>query len=210
MKRSLICTGSCEWCRPPACRRCVRRSAARTPKRIVDKPLALHQPPMRCWRTAAGRDGDDIGLAGVGYAPVMVDAVIHHDHGEIFRRVPRWSTGSPSASAASHLLQRKTRRVWAATPSAIGKAGHAAQHVEILAGGRPPQAEIGGRCRRPRLPRSSVLPEPRGEIETVHHLGVAGRVVAVVHALAHLSNTLPPVNSGARISATGACVVQPA
>src|SRR5204863_9985784 len=50
--------------------------------------------------------------------------------------------------------------------------------------------------------------QPRGEIEAVHHLGVAGRGVCfLVHALAHLSNTLPPVNSGDRISATGAWVV---
>src|SRR6202035_1696271 len=49
--------------------------------------------------------------------------------------------------------------------------------------------------------------QPRGKIEPVHHLGVADRVACfLVHAIAHLSNTLPPVNSGERISATGACV----
>src|SRR5207302_6330103 len=50
--------------------------------------------------------------------------------------------------------------------------------------------------------------QPRGEVEPVHHLGVAGRGVGCgAHAIAHLSNTLPPVSSGERISATGACVV---
>src|SRR5260370_30068809 len=50
--------------------------------------------------------------------------------------------------------------------------------------------------------------QPRGEIEPVHHLGVAGRCVCFrAHAIAHLSKTLPPVKSGDRISATGACVV---
>ena len=50
--------------------------------------------------------------------------------------------------------------------------------------------------------------QPRGEIEPVHHLGVAGRGVGDgVHGIAHLSKVLPPVNSGDRISATGACVV---
>src|SRR5262249_18014714 len=48
--------------------------------------------------------------------------------------------------------------------------------------------------------------QPRGEIETVHDLGVAGRGCCV-HGIAHLSKTLPPVRSGERISATGACVV---
>src|SRR6202022_733032 len=84
---------------------------------------------------------------------------------------------------------------------------HAAQHVEILRAmaGRP-QIEIG--IADPADHGFLVLQlreQPRGEIEPVHHLGVAGRGVA--HALAHLSNTLPPVNSGDRISATGACVV---
>src|SRR5206468_10548893 len=50
--------------------------------------------------------------------------------------------------------------------------------------------------------------QARSEIETVHHLGVAGRGAGVcIHAIAHLSKTLPPVSSGERISATGACVV---
>src|ERR1700752_3233862 len=49
--------------------------------------------------------------------------------------------------------------------------------------------------------------QARGEIEPVHHLGVAGGLVSGVHLLAHLSKTLPPVSSGERISATGACVV---
>src|SRR4030095_6814422 len=47
--------------------------------------------------------------------------------------------------------------------------------------------------------------QPRGEIETVHDLGVAGGIVA--HEIAHLSRTLPPVRSGERISATGDWVV---
>src|SRR4029079_11959676 len=48
--------------------------------------------------------------------------------------------------------------------------------------------------------------QPRGEIEAVHDLGVAGR--GAVHGIAHLSKVLPPVSSGERISATGACVVR--
>src|SRR6202012_2510658 len=49
--------------------------------------------------------------------------------------------------------------------------------------------------------------EPRSEIGAVHHLGVACGISGLVHGSAHLSNTLPPVRSGDRISATGACVV---
>src|SRR5689334_3605832 len=49
--------------------------------------------------------------------------------------------------------------------------------------------------------------QARSEIETIHHLGVACRFFRSIHAIAHLSKTLPPVRSGERISATGACVV---
>src|ERR1700756_190828 len=51
--------------------------------------------------------------------------------------------------------------------------------------------------------------QPRRDVEPVHDLGVAGGIVSGgVHEIAHLSKVLPPVNSGERISATGACVVR--
>jgi len=47
--------------------------------------------------------------------------------------------------------------------------------------------------------------QPRGHVEAVHHFGVAC-IHRGCHAIAHFWNTLPPVRSGERISATGACV----
>ena len=47
--------------------------------------------------------------------------------------------------------------------------------------------------------------QARGDVEAVHHFGVAH--VCIHLGRTHLSNTLPPVSSGLRISATGACVV---
>ena len=85
---------------------------------------------------------------------------------------------------------------------------HAAEHVEILrsvAGG--PQVEIGvADAADHGFLVLQFRDQPRGEIEAVHDLGISGRGV-VAHEIAHLSKTLPPVNSGERISATGACVV---
>ena len=87
---------------------------------------------------------------------------------------------------------------------------HAAQHVEILrAVACGPQIEIGvADAADDGFLVLQLRDQPRGEVEPVHHLGVADRLAFLrAHAIAHLSNTLPPVNSGDRISATGACVV---
>src|SRR5581483_2984988 len=81
---------------------------------------------------------------------------------------------------------------------------HAAEHVEILgtvAGG--PEIEIGvADAADHRFLVLELRDQARGHIEAVHYLGVA-----VVHGGTHFSKTLPPVSSGLRISATGACVV---
>ena len=87
---------------------------------------------------------------------------------------------------------------------------HAAEHVEILRtmAGRP-KIEVGiADAADHGFLVLQLRDQPRGEVKPVHHLGVAGSGVGGrVHGLTHLSKTLPPVNSGDRISATGACVV---
>src|SRR5262249_16263759 len=86
---------------------------------------------------------------------------------------------------------------------------HAAQHVPVLrpmAGG--PQVEIGvADAADHGLFVLQLADQALGDVEAVHHLGIAGGFGLRVHGTAHLSNTLPPVRRGLRISATGACVV---
>ena len=144
----------------------------------------------------------------------LVDAVIHHHHGEVFRRQRRDRRKRPQLHQQRAVaLERKYAPVRLrqrhAERDREGEA-HAAEHVEILrpvAGG--PQVEIGiADAADHGFLVLQLRDQPRGEIEAVHDLGIAGRGgVGTVHEIAHLSKTLPPVKSGERISATGACVV---
>ena len=120
---------------------------------------------------------------------------------------PSCISSEPSPSSANHvtmrLRQRNPERNRASEP-------HAAEHIEILsppAGG--PQIEVGitdaadnGFFAR------ELRDQPFGEIETVHHLGIARAERRMLRAnrSSHAANTLPPVNSGERMKATGARV----
>src|ERR1700727_3170348 len=144
----------------------------------------------------------------------LIDAVIHHDHAEIprlERRDRRQATQLHQKRAVAFerkdtpvgLRQRNPERDWK-------REAHAAQHVEVL---RPmtgsPEIEIGiADAADDGFFILQPGDETGGKIGAVHHLVFTrGRIGGLTHGIAHLSNTLPPVNSGDKISATGACVV---
>ena len=116
----------------------------------------------------------------------LVDAVVHHDHGEVLRRQRRdrrqraqlhqqRAVAFEREDAALRLRQRDAER------DREGEA-HAAQHVEILravAGG--PEIEIGvADAADHGFLVLQLRDQPRGEVEAVHHLGVAGRGVGAL------------------------------
>ncbi len=173
--------------------------------------------PGAVGKTTADRDGNNIRnrrCRGRLRAGDLVDAVIHHDHGEIFRRQccdGRQAAQLHQQRAVSLKRENAALRLGQcdAERDREGEA-HAAQHIEILrAVAGCPQIEIGiANAADHGFLVVQPCDQPRGEIEPVHHLGVAGRGVCFhAHMIAHLSKTLPPVKSGDRISATGACVV---
>src|SRR5262245_11612318 len=87
---------------------------------------------------------------------------------------------------------------------------HAAQHVEVLsaaAGGPQVEVRIADTADDGFFTRK-LRDQPLGEIEPVHHLGIARakRRMLCTNRSSHAANTLPPVSRGERMKATGARV----
>ena len=185
MKRSRIRRGSRSVVASAACRRCGARSATglrssapgRTGPRTSPSSAAhalCESPEPGRWRRGRRRRGG--GLLGAGD---LVDAVVHDDDARFFgarmaivARQPSCIRSEPSPSSAitprSRLRQRDAER------DRQGEA-HAAQHVEVL---RPPaarpQIEIGvADAADDGLVVRELGDEPLGQLEAVHHLGVA-------------------------------------
>ena len=169
MKRSLICTGSRRVVPTPGL------SSMRTPisvgpavdMRLVDQALEilLVGRPGAVGKAAGDGDGDDVGHRGGRRrlrAGDLVDAVVHHDHGEILRRQRRdRRQRRPSASAASR-RPRARRRGASAAPARrrarSGRRGPCCRACRNSAGDgrRPTGRNWCCRCRRSRLPRASA------------------------------------------------------
>ena len=133
MNRSLICTGSRRVVPVPGL------SSMRTPisvgpsavKRLLDQPLKIVfiRGPGAVGKAAGDSDGHEVSQRRGRRrlrAGDLVDAVVHDDHDEVFRRQRRdRRRARRAASTASRRLRApNTRRFGcaSATPSAIGKA----------------------------------------------------------------------------------------
>ena len=223
MKRSRICTGSRSVAPTPglsSMRAAIRLGPPSERRREQPLELVLVGRPGALGDAAGMRDRDRSAEAGRGLlaAGDLIDAVVPDHDGQVFRpraatvaRQPSCIRSDPSPSSAT------TWRFGCAIADAERdrhREPHAAQHVEILRplSGRP-QIEIGVADAADHRFVALELPDQAlGQIEAVHHLGVLAHRARRVMAR-HAAKTLPPVNSGDRMKATGgwiatACLIE--
>jgi plasmid stability protein len=208
MNRSRICTGSRRVVPVPGL------SSMRTPISVgpaacFDCSISRSKSSSSAAQVLLARPLGMAGRRGRLAAGDLVDAVVHHHHGQVVRR--QCCDGREAAELHQQRAVAFERdhpalrlRQCDAERDREGEA-HAAQHVEILrAMACGPEIEIGVADAADHGFVLQFADEALGQIESVHHLGVA---LCAGHGRSHLSKVLPPVSSGERISATGAWVV---
>src|SRR6185437_3604406 len=165
----------------------------------------------------AARDGDQVGTRRARRrlaAGNLIDAVVPDHDGQVGRR----PHGDGRQTAELH-QQRAVAFQRYHVPLRLrdgdaerdrDRQSHAAEHIEIL---RPlaarPQIEIGvADAADHRFLVLELCGQTLGQFKAVHDLGVmrAPGALRIVLERRHDANTLPPVKSGDRMKATGACV----